>query len=118
LDQLDQEHLDFDIVFITAYPDVQVKALDYFFLQYLTKPYDIDKIEKVIQQHQKNQNQNNENYKSILKEILSQEAKLIPIPNATGIDFISSENIIRLVAQRNYTLIYCQEGKNTFLLKI
>lgn len=111
LDQLDQEKHDFDIVFITAYPDVKVKALDYFFLQYLTKPYEIDKIEKVIQQHRKHQNKNTENYKSILKEILSNKAKLIPIPNTTGIDFVSVEDIIRLEAQRNYTLIYSIESK-------
>lgn len=111
LDQLDLDRLDFEIIFITAYTEIKKKAFDYFFLQYLTKPYEIDKIEKAILQFKKNAKKSNEKYSAILKDILNEGTKLVPIPNANGIDFILVEDIIRLEAQRNYTLIVCGEGK-------
>jgi len=112
LDQLGQDDYDFDIIFITAYDDVKERALDYFFLQYLYKPYDIDKIEKAIQHYRKHVNKDLEKYKSILQEFMKNETKLIPVPGSKGIDFISLENIIRLEADRNYTIIYCVEDKS------
>ncbi len=111
LDRLDLDSLDFEIIFITAYTEIKKKAFDYFFLQYLTKPYEIDKIEKAIQQFTKNTKKSNEKYSAILKDILNKDTQLLPIPNANGIDFILVEDIVRLEAQRNYTLIVCEDGK-------
>ena len=111
LDRLDLDSLDFEIIFITAYTEIKKKAFDYFFLQYLTKPYEIDKIEKAIQQFTKNTKKSSGKYSAILKDILNKDTQLLPIPNANGIDFILVEDIVRLEAQRNYTLIVCEDGK-------
>lgn len=111
LDELDLNTLDFEIIFITAFTEIKKRAFDYFFLQYLTKPYEIDKIEKAILQFKKNTKKTNEKYSALLKDILNENPKLLPIPNANGIDFIVVEDIVRLEAQRNYTLIVCYDGK-------
>ncbi len=111
LDQLDLDVLDFEIIFITAYTEIKKRAFDYFFLQYLTKPYEIDKIEKAIIQYNKNTKKTNEQYSTVLKDILNKDAKLLPIPNTQGIDFIAVNHIIRLEAQRNYTLVICKDNK-------
>jgi len=111
LDKLDLDTLDFDIIFITAFTEIKLRAFDYFFLQYLTKPYDIDSIEKAIAHYKKSIKKSKEQYSNILRDILNNEAKLIAIPNVKGTDFISVEDIVRLEAQRNYTNIYCKDDR-------
>ena len=43
-----------------------------------------------------------------MKDIVNNEAKLIPVPNSKGIEFLLLEDIIRFEADRNYTKIYCK----------
>jgi len=79
-------------------------------LQYLTKPFDIDKIEKAINHYKKNQQKSKQYYTHALKDIVNNEAKLIPIPNSKGIEFLLLEDIIRFEADRNYTQIFCKNN--------
>ncbi len=111
LDALVEEELDFEIIFITAYTDVKVKAFDYFFLQYLTKPFDIDKIEKAVNHYRKNTTKKINGYQDVLRDVIKNEANLIPVPNSKGIQFVKIHDIVRLEADRNYTNIYTIKGE-------
>ena len=52
-----------------------------------------------------------------LKLLLRDVHKLIPIPNTTGIQFLDSQYIVRVVADRSYCSIHLNDGEQIVVSK-
>lgn len=110
----------FETVFITAYSEYSLRALNMSAAYYILKPIDITELISAVNKVQL----------SILKSedinrtsILLQNLKLQPekqqiiLPTLQGFDVIKTENIIKLQANGNFTDVYLADGSCKMICK-
>lgn len=110
----------FETIFITAYSEYSLKALNMSAAYYILKPIDITELISAVNKVQL----------SILKtedfnrtKILLQNLKLQPekqqiiLPTLQGFDVIKTENIIKLQANGNFTDVYLADGSCKMICK-
>jgi len=103
----------FEIIFITAYSDYLQKAFDYFSFQYLTKPVDIEKLEKTIARYRESKSPKfSKNKLEQLERLLENKPETLAIPHAGGIRILVIPEIVRLEADGSYTKIILADGDN------
>lgn len=118
LDKL--EHIDFKIIFTTAYDHYAIKAFRYYAIDYLLKPIDRGLLKESIERA--------ENTSINLKKNLIQEIHhkinapnstftKIALPTQEGYDFIEIENILRCEADSNYSIVYLTNRKKKVVSK-
>jgi two-component system LytT family response regulator len=106
---------EFSTVFVTAYDDYAIKAFKYSALDYLLKPIDTNEVKNVIEKlSQNNTGDSLSHVSSLIKNIVNQNEKKIPIPHGDGINFYNINEFIRFEADGNYTTVYLTD--NTKLL--
>lgn len=110
----------FETIFITAYSEYSLRALNMSAAYYILKPIDITELISAVNKVQL----------SILKtedfnrtKILLQNLKLQPekqqiiLPTLQGFDVIKTENIIKLQANGNFTDVYLADGSCKMICK-
>ncbi len=110
----------FETIFITAYSEYSLRALNMSAAYYILKPIDITELISAVNKVQL----------SILKtedfnrtQILLQNLKLQPekqqiiLPTLQGFDVIKTENIIKLQANGNFTDVYLADGTCKMICK-
>lgn len=119
-DVLEQtEECDYQTIFITAFSDYAIKALNYSAAYYILKPISIEElissVEKVKELHQ---HQNLAELKSVLKSNLGGHTiEQIILPNQQGFEIVVIEEIIRITGSGNYSDIYLTDGKRKTVSK-
>lgn len=108
-------HIDFSVVFVTAYDHYAIKAIKFSALDYILKPVDIDELEVTIDKFIRLKEKQEERDKKfeVLKENMQAEEKKkkIGIPDTAGMMFVELNEIIRCESDANYTKIFLQSGK-------
>jgi len=117
LEQLD--NIDFEIIFVTAYRDYAIKALNLSAAYYILKPINIDELVLAvdkISQHKK-EGETVFHTKILMDNIKSNniQHKKIVLPQMDGFEVVNVNEIIRAEADDNYTNFYLTNGK-TFLV--
>jgi len=119
LEALDE--ISFEIIFVTAYRDYAIKALNLSAAYYILKPIDIDElvlaVEK-IKEHKKEDN--NEFHTKILMDNIKTnniQYKKIVLPQLDGFEVININEIIRAEADDNYTNFFLINGKKYLVSK-
>lgn len=115
--------VNFQIIFVTAFDRYAIKAFKYSALDYLLKPINIEELKnavtKVAAQIKNNQSKGNENVSTLLhnlnKETVSNPT--IAISGLNGVIFIYVKSIIRMEAQKNYTLVFLNNGEKIMVTK-
>jgi two-component system LytT family response regulator len=110
----------FETIFITAYSEYSLRALNMSAAYYILKPIDITELISAVNKVQL----------SILKtedfnrtKILLQNLKLQPekqqiiLPTLQGFDVIKTENIVKLQANGNFTDVYLADGSCKMICK-
>ncbi len=109
---------DFEVIFITAYVDYLQKAFDYFSFQYLTKPIDIDKLERTLAHYRKTKQPAFSLEKLAgLEKLLQNKPNILPITYNDGIKVLSIPKIVRLEADGSYTNIFLEDGQSIISTK-
>jgi two-component system LytT family response regulator len=106
----------FDLVFTTAYNQYAIQAIRFSALDYLLKPVDPDELKAAIQRHlekQVSQQQTLELYKNLSQNIEKKDVKdfTLAVPSSEGTYFFKIDDIIRLEADRTYTIIHLVNKK-------
>ena len=119
LDKLDS--IDFEVVFITAYSNYAIKALNLSAAYYLLKPIDIDELINAVNKVKEAfQNQTRLSNTQILAEnikaITNKDQKIV-FPQMDGFEVVKISDIIRAEASDNYTVFYLVNGKKHLLSK-
>ena len=100
------DHIDFEIVFITAFQEYAIKAIKFAALDYLLKPVNISELVEVIEKFKikKAGISSREKY-AILKQSLStaNAFKKIILTDAENFHFVNIEDILYCKAEDNYT---------------
>ncbi len=110
----------FETIFITAYAEYSLKALNMSAAYYILKPIDITELVAAVNKVQM----------AILKaeafnrtEILLQNLKLKPekqqiiLPTMQGFDVIKTGSIVKLLANGNFTDVYLEDGSCKMICK-
>ncbi len=117
LESLDE--IEFEIIFVTAYRDYAIKALNLSAAYYILKPIDIDELVSAVDKIVKSKKEGDENFHTkILMENIKSNAiqhKKIVLPQMDGFEVVNVNDIIRAEANDNYTNFYLTNGK-TFLV--
>lgn len=119
LEQLDD--IDFEIVFVTAYSNYAVKALNMSAAYYILKPVDIDELVNAVEKIKKCKEDDKEVFHTkILMENIKrshQQNQKIVLPQLDGFEVVEVKDIIRCEAQDNFTKFYMMDGSKHLICR-
>ena len=109
--------VNFETIFVTAYNQYAMDALNQHAAYYLLKPISIDELIKAVDfvteiKHKEQQLQN-----EILTPNIIENHKKFTIPTQSGFEVIATENILYCKADDNYTHIYLADGTKKLVSK-
>jgi two-component system, LytTR family, response regulator len=105
------------IVFTTAYDQFALKAFEMNAIDYLLKPFSIERFESAIQKAISKLNTQKDEAPAIKKLVETIDEKTesidrVVVKTGTKIKVIPAEKIIYIEAQDDYVMIYAEEGKH------
>jgi two-component system LytT family response regulator len=111
--------IDYEVIFTTAYGEYRDKAFDHLALNYLTKPIDVDKLEKTIDKYKKrNQSlHSRDKLQELLASTRSNTNSKIPLSVKDGHILVSANEIIRCDADSNYTKVFLTDSRTITVAK-
>ncbi|MDB4162084.1 LytTR family DNA-binding domain-containing protein [Bacteroidia bacterium] len=119
-DVLEQtQEVDYQTIFITAYSDYAIKALNYSAAYYILKPIRIDELVSAVYKVQAMAQEDNfRELKRVLQSNLGSDSiERIVLPNQSGFEIIDANQIIRIAGSGNYSDIYLADGKKKTISK-
>lgn len=107
--------VNFEIIFVTAFDNYAINAIKYSALDYLLKPVNIKELKAAVEKasdriHIKNIDQRINTLLFNLqkpKKVLGRMA----LPTVDGLEFVNVDDIVRLEAFSNYTVIHTEKSK-------
>ena len=115
LDVLD--HIDFSIIFTTAYDQFAAKAFRTSAVDYLLKPIHSNDLQDAVRKAAQNkERQNASNITNLLDNLkLPSRNQKIALPNKDGYEFIEANQIVYCQAEGAYTKVFV-DGKKSILI--
>jgi len=113
---LEIREFDFDVVFTTAYQKYAVQALRFSALDYLLKPVDPTELREAVKRHINNRD-NPRPKRQLFENLMSNSERhelkdyRLAVPSSEGVYFFPIPQVLRLEADRNYTIIHLTDGK-------
>lgn len=111
LDRL--KHINFEIIFVTAYQDYAIKACAYSCIGYVCKPIDpnalVEAVNRVKPANEKDMKDRLEVFKGHLSHL--NPFKKITIASLDEMHFVHINEIVRLQSDDNYTIFYTKHGE-------
>ncbi len=113
--------IDFEVVFITAYSDYAIQALNISAAYYILKPISIDDLLAAVKKvEEKLKGDNDFSTTKLLAEnikAIHQQAKKIVLPKLDGFEVVKIADIIRVEAADNYAIVYTVGQKKYVMSK-
>lgn len=121
-DLLEQiEHITFETVFVTAYDNYAIQALNMSAAYYLLKPIDIDELVSAVDKIKAERADNNDSFHvQVLLDNIKEEnnrPKKIMLPTFEGFEIVPIDQIIYCEADDNFTRFHLKEGKPLLISK-
>jgi two-component system LytT family response regulator len=115
------KHLQFKVIFITAFDSYGIKAIKFSALDYLLKPVDPDDLVEAIKKYKESKGQQDvkANIDFLLENIrgIKTGFKRIALNSADKVNMVNVDDIIRCESQSNYTLFYIKGGEQILVTK-
>ncbi len=122
-DLLEQfDNIQFEVVFVTAFSQYAIKALNLSASYYILKPVDIDELVAAVEKIKEKKLSKSEmpSHTKVLidnlKSINNQSKKII-LPILEGFEVISISEVIRCEAQDNFTQFHLKSGKKLLICR-
>ena len=109
--------VNFETVFVTAYNQYAMDALNQHAAYYLLKPISIDELIKAVDFVTKIKRKEKQFDDEVLTPISPSLNEKISIPTQTGFELINTEDIIYCQADDNYTHFFLKNDKNKLVSK-
>lgn len=110
----------YEVIFTTAYQHYAIKALKAHAADYLLKPIDLDELILAVSNTEKRlsrlQQDISNNMQSAVLNIINKNKK-ISIPTNEGVHVLSSDDIIYLESDSNYTHVFLKDGRKLLISK-
>ena len=105
---------DFDVIFITAFNHYAIRAIKFSAVDYILKPINInecvDAVKKVEASRQKNKSSSS-SIDALLENIRSALPSKLAIPTSDGMEYLNTNEIIRVEADRSYSWFYLTDNR-------
>ncbi|ANW97240.1 hypothetical protein AXE80_13480 [Wenyingzhuangia fucanilytica] len=114
------DHINFEVIFVTAYNQYALKAIKFCALDYLMKPVAIQDLKEAVNRVENIISKKNENQKlKILVDNFSNnhQTKKIALPTSEELFFVAIDEIIRCKSENNYTVFYLINGDTILVSK-
>ena len=108
---------DFEVVFVTAYNQYAIEALNKHASYYLLKPISIDELIKAVDYVTELKNKEDALQNSVLTPKINVTNKKITIPTQDGFEVIEMQDIIYCKADDNYTELYLKDNYKKLVSK-
>ena len=108
---------DFEVVFVTAYNQYAIEALNKHASYYLLKPISIDDLIKAVDYVTELKEKENELQNTVLVPKTNPTDQKITIPTQDGFEVLQMKDIIYCKADDNYTEIYLENGLKKLVSK-
>lgn len=104
----------FDVIFITAFNHYAIKAIKFSAVDYILKPININEfveaVKKVEAARQKNKT-SNFSLDALLENLRSSLPSRLAIPTSDGMEYLNTNEIIRVEADRSYSWFFLTENR-------
>ncbi len=113
-------HINFGIIFITAYDHYALQAIRFCAIDYLLKPIKVEELLKAVQkvQHNIHLKWENTRLKQLIQNIDKKAGdKRLALPTADKTEFIPIQEIIRCQGENNYTAFHLSSGRRLLVSK-
>jgi len=119
LEMLDE--INFEVVFVTAYSNYAIKALNMSAAYYIMKPVDIDELIIAVEKIKASRAENKDTFhtKILLENMRSahiQNHKIV-LPQLDGFEVVQVKDIVRCQADDNFTQFYLLNGKKYMICR-
>jgi two-component system, LytTR family, response regulator len=111
---------DFNVIFITAFNHYALQAIKYSAIDYILKPINIkefvegvEKVNKFV----KPENNISRSFSALMENLQASMPVKIAVSSSDGIEYIETNEIVRLRSDRSYSTIYLNEGREILVSK-
>lgn len=113
--------IDFQIIFVTAFSQYAIQALNLSAAWYLMKPVDIDELIEAVEKVKENMQKKKENlHARVLVEniqaVQKQEQKVV-LPLLDGFEVVPMKSVIRCQANDNFTDFFLEDGSQRLICR-
>jgi two-component system LytT family response regulator len=110
-------HLNFSVIFITAYNQYALKAFRFNALDYLVKPIDANELIEAVEKAAKKIKPTSTQLSQMQKQMRGEKATKFAIPGQNGISFIELNEIVYVEASNNYSKLVLTDKKMFIISK-
>lgn len=110
----EEDDLNFQVIFITAFNEYAVKAFRYNAVDYLLKPISIEELKEATKKviNKADQSHGNENILETIRQLKQNlNAHKIGLPVADGVLFVKTEDIVKAEAKGSYSVLHLLNDK-------
>lgn len=116
------ENIDFKIIFVTAYSNYAMKAINYSASYYILKPIDIEELENAVQKVEEEIEKESDSdvqlqTKILLENLQNNTNKKVVLPTLEGFEVVDMEDILHLEANDNFTNFYLKNGSKKVICR-
>ena len=107
------EQIKFSTIFVTAFNEYAIKALRFGAIDYLLKPVDIEELKEAILHTKQKKEEKQIEIQNLLHNLRqpNDEFNTIVINAESGVTLLKIDDIIRIEADGNYSIIYSEGGR-------
>ena len=110
-------HLNFSIVFVTAYNQFALKAFRFNALDFLVKPIDTTELIEAVAKAEKRIKPTSAQLSMLQKQLRGEAVTKIAIPGPHGVTFIDLNEIVLGEASNNYSKLVLTDGRHFLISK-
>ena len=111
------QHLDFKVIFITAYEEYALKALKIGAVDYLLKPVDIEELEIALQKVKQLPVETQKKQIETVKSVWNNEDSKLVLSLQDSFQVIDLNDLMFCETDKGYTTFYCNDGKKYLVSK-
>ena len=114
LDFFNEEEIDFDIIFTTAYNEYAIQAFRFSAIDYLLKPIQhqnlIDAVERAVKKQQTKSTEQFKSLKQNLDSSISWQEKRVVVASGQSLHFLNPGDIVMIKGEAAYSEIHLMDG--------
>lgn len=110
----------FDVIFITAFNHYAIQAIKFSAVDYILKPINITEFIQAVDKVVEKRNESHDRkatYQNLLENIRKSPPTRLAIPTSDGMEFLNTEEIIRIEADRSYCWFFLTDGRKILVSK-
>ncbi len=104
----------FEVIFITAFNHYAIQAIKFSAVDYILKPININEFLEAIKKVEEKRaslEYKNMSYGALLENLRSPKPSKLAIPTGDGIEYLNTDDIIRVEADRSYSWFYLTNNR-------